>query len=267
MARATNHVVLNLTTLHWLGFPEGSIPPPRISVVLWPVLVKIDGNTAHVTAQTALAGSCTVTGTTGVGSIGDLRANGSISISPVIGQFATAIRPIAVDLSLQSLAGPNVPGIVGLLAVVIDRRGLEADALIAGHAALKDAVETAVNNLIPTFNFGHQQITSDDIKSLVNQVQTKVENTIRQHLDGWLDSINALFRSGTIGTAVFTFAQDDFPKDLMEKAFSNTLAHIDGGAVGIDGNISLAPAKDGRISLDRAIKSATLTGEIALLLT
>src|SRR5262245_38275832 len=163
MARATSHVVLNLTTLHWQGVP----PPPSsagpFSVVVWPVLVKIDGNTAHVTAQTTLAGSATVTGTTGVGSLGILRPNRSIAIPPAIGQFSTKIRPIPVDLSLQNLAGPNVPGIVGLVAVVIDRRGLEDDALIAGHAALNDAVGAAVNRLIPTFNFAHQQITSDDI--------------------------------------------------------------------------------------------------------
>jgi hypothetical protein len=153
------------------------------------------------------------------------------------------------------------------MAVVIDRRGLEDDALVAGHAALKDAVEAAVNGLIPTFDIGHQNITADDIKTLTSQIQTEVENTIRHNLDGWLDNINAFFRSGTVGTAVFHFTQDDFPQDdLAGKEFSQTIAHRDNGAIGVDANISLAPAKDGRVSLDRAIKAATLTGEIALLL-
>jgi len=278
MRRTTNHVVLNVNTLLWqLPFPPPFPPPPPpypplpISLAVWPVFARIDGNTTQVTAQATLMGSATVIGTTGTGSLGTLGPNSSISIPPA-GQSVIQIRPIPVHPSIRPLLGnPNLPGIVGVVVVVLNRGGIEDDALVAGHTALNSAVEAALNNLIMTFGPSHTQITPEDINSLVNQVKTQVEHAVHQAL-GPLDKIHAWWSNGgPVGNVVVHFTQDDLPHllhDLDDTDFTRTVADAGArGAISLGGSISLARAKDRPISLDRATMTSTLTGGIASLFT
>jgi hypothetical protein len=277
MPRTTNHFVLNLTTLNWqvpLSSPIfGPPPPPPIPVVFWPVFVKIDGNTTQVSAQATLTGSASVTGTTGVGSVGAvLQPNSSISIPPAIGQWTSQIKPIPVAPSIQPLLGsPNLPGIFGAVVVVMNPSGIEGDALTAGHTALNNAVESALNNLIMSFGPDHTQITPADIKSLVNQVQNQVAHAVHNAM-GLGDKIHAWWSGGgLVGDATVHNTQDDLPdllQDLAQTEFTETIANsATHGLISLDGSFSRAPAQNRSISLDRAIMAASLTGGMVSLLT
>ena len=95
--------------------------------------------------------------------------------------------------------------------------GIEGDALTAGHTALNNAVELALNNLIMSFGPDHTQITPADIKSLVNQVQNQVAHAVHNAM-GWGTDYAWWSGGGLVGDATVHNTQDDLPDLLQDLA-------------------------------------------------
>jgi hypothetical protein len=240
MPRQSTSLALTLETLYWVGDP---IRPQKddfgFNPGLWPVFFKIDGATAAVSdapeSLGKLVGTATVQGTTGTGKLrAFLQPDRSVPIPEEIGQWLEEVQPIPVGPRLG--AGPDLPGIFGVAAVAFDPGGLEADALEAGHAALNQAVQDALNDLIASLGPLHQEVSDAEIDALVKTVQGKVDSAVHGALDFWDKVKEKLFDLVWFGSAVFHNTQDDLsPHPLDQKELISTFPSGTVGWIGVSG--------------------------------
>lgn len=242
MPRSTQNVVMTLENLYWIPDPlrdqDLSVQP-----CVWPVFFKIDGATAQVSDQLdatfgKLVGTATVVGTSGTGRLaGSLAVDGSLAIPNAIGQWADQLQPIPVGPALQD--GTDVPAIFGVIAVVMDPSGLEADALEAGHAALNDSVLKALNDLIAGLRPFQQDITQPEIDAAVKAIGDAVDSAIHHALDVWDKIKEEFFDTVTYGNILAYYTQDDLPPyPPNQQEFSKDFTWAYPGAVGINGAFS-----------------------------
>jgi hypothetical protein len=83
------------------------------------------------------------------------------------------------------------------------------DGADAGHRALNDAVQNALDGIIPTLGVSHRAVTDDDINQLTGQIQSKVEDAIKNEQNVFENIWSWLNPDDTIGTKVWQFSGDD----------------------------------------------------------
>jgi hypothetical protein len=181
---------------------------------LWTVFFKIDGDTTHVDSSLTLQGTATVVTTPGNhGNLGvhDVDAGDDIPIPPALGELSTVLTPIPVD----SMPGTTVPGVIGCIVVLLEEDETPSSAVQAGHAALNQAVQTALDELISTLSVLHPSPTDNEIKALTDKVGKKVEDAISDNVSVW-DWLTALGNEDDkIGTKVFYYSQNDICKAVL----------------------------------------------------
>ncbi len=182
---------------------------------LWTVFFKIDGDTVHVDSSLTLQGTATVVSTHGNhGNLGvhDVSAGDDVPIPPALGEFSTVLKPIPVDL----LPDRTLSGVIGCIVVLLEEDETPLHAVQEGHAALNQAVQTALDELIPTLNFLHQEPTDAEIKALTDKVGKAVEDAISDNVSVW----DWLFGFGNeddkIGSKVFFKSQNDICQALLD---------------------------------------------------
>jgi hypothetical protein len=181
---------------------------------LWTVFFKIDGETAHVDAAFNLQGTATVVTTPG--NHGDLGPGGvdagnDVPIPPSLGEFSTVLQPIPVDGQAWTL-----PGVVGCIAILMEQDSTSDSAVAHGHDTLNQAVQDALDALIPTLNAGHTEPTDAEIKALTDKVGSQLENAISDQVSAWDWLKVAGNMDDKIGAAVFYKSQDDIIKALLD---------------------------------------------------
>jgi hypothetical protein len=256
MPRQTENVVMSLETLYWAPDPlrdqDLSVQP-----CVWPVFFKIDGATAVLSDQPdtleKLVGTATVVGTTGTGRLaGKLAMNASLTIPPEIGEWSGQVVPIPVGANLQTMLGPDVAGIFGVLALVLDPSGLPANAIEAGHAALNESVQTALNNLITQLPPLPVRIPPEDIDTAAKAIAKAVESAIESALSTLQGIKEYFFDTTAYGYIQTNFKQDDLqpqdvaPGDVNQVEFTNTFTWAYPGAVGVNGAFSRARREVGQ---------------------
>jgi hypothetical protein len=198
-------VKLKLSNIHCSdeGDSIGSAEP-----YLWTVFFKIDGDTTHVDSTLTLQGTATVVTTPGNHRdliARDVDAGDNLPIPPELGEFSTVIKPIPVD----PLPGTTLAGVVGCIVILLEQDETPNAAVAQGHVVLNQAVQTALDDLIPTLNFLHQSPTDADIKTLTDKVGKKVEDAISDGVSVW-DWLTALGNEDDkIGSKVFYASQND----------------------------------------------------------
>ena len=238
MPRQTATLVMTLEALYWAPDPLRD-QDLSVNPCVWPVFFKIDGSTAQVSDQPEtlgrLIGTATVIGTTGTGRIGgSLAVNGSLAIPPEIGQWMGQVQPIPVGPLLND--GTDIPGIFGIIAVVLDPGGLEADALEAGHSALNESVLTALNNLIAGLRALQQDISQSEIDAAVKAVGEAVHSAIVGALDFWDGIKEKFFDLTTYGNVLAYYTQDQLPPyGPNQEEFSPTFTWALPGVIGVNG--------------------------------
>ncbi|MER5326914.1 hypothetical protein [Streptosporangium roseum] len=206
---------IHLTTVHCIDEGDG---PGSAEPYLWTVFFKIDGTNASVTEELHLTGRSTVVAT--VGNQGDLPNHdvddGEIVLVPMtLGFFQTQLRAIPLQRPLGNVR--EVAGVIGMVAVLMEEDNTPASAIAAGHRALNRAVQAALDGLIPTLSFLHQEPTPEEMEAMTEQVGTAVLAAVRDEVSIWewltglgnMDekigtmvvqySQNALLRAGTAG--------------------------------------------------------------------
>src|SRR5207248_222287 len=179
VARPSVDAVLNLETLYWVLDPLRD-DDLESDVNVWPVYFKIDGETALVSDAPEsfgkLIGTATVAGTTGLGKVGKLKIGGSVAIPAAIGRWTGQVVPIPLGSNLN--LGPDVAGIFGAAVLVVQPSDLEEDALLAGHEALNEGVQTALDELIADLKPFQQDVTPNEIDALVAAVRSGIESAV-----------------------------------------------------------------------------------------
>lgn len=207
MARDVLKVNLELDRLqcHDEGDGWGSAEP-----YLWTVFFKIDGSTATVTDSLTLSGNA-LTQTHG-GSQGnlpndDVDAGESITIPASMGHFETELKPIKGGI--LDAFDADLGGVVGVVAVLMEEDNVPNSAAEAGHVALNNAVQTALDQIVATRSFENQDVTDAEIAQFENDIKVAVENAIKGSLN-FFESIWAWVNpDDTIGSHVFLFKHDD----------------------------------------------------------
>ena len=205
-------VKVTLSNIHCYdeGDSIGSAEP-----YLWTVFFKIDGDTAHVNTGMFLEGTATVVATPG--NHGDLGPGGvdggeDVPIPPELGEFSTILTPIPVDGNTTT----NLPGVVGCVVILLEQDSTPDHAVATGHQTLNDAVQQALNDLIPTLHLGHTSPSDDDIKKLTDKIGKQVEDAISDQVSIW-DWLKVLGNmDDKIGSAVFYKSQSDILSALMD---------------------------------------------------
>lgn len=196
-------VMIQLTNIHCSdeGDSIGSAEP-----YLWTVFFKIDGDTTHVDDTLTLQGTATVVTTPG--NHGDLGPGGvnagdDIMIPLELGQFSTVLTPIPID------SGGAVPGVVGCAVILMEQDDTPDHAVDKGHEALNQALQSALDGLIPTLNFQHPSPTKQEIDALSAKVGQQVSDTISNDVSIWEWLKGFGNEDDQIGSAVFYKSHDD----------------------------------------------------------
>lgn len=226
MTRPTESVIVTLNTLTWAQPADPSTGVGAVadlyeylfgtSPYLWTIFFKIDGTTVQVTDALILAGTATTIPT--VGNHGDLglslmQVGQTAPIPQTLGSWTGQLVPIPVAPSVQPLLGVvDFPAVWGVIAVLMSDSGNVPDSAIdAGHRALNQAVQTALDQLIGTIGIGHTTITQADIDNLTKGISDAVSSAVKSAMDWW-DTLWAylLGADGQIGQLVLHWNQDDF---------------------------------------------------------
>jgi hypothetical protein len=200
----TLDVHLKLNNLHCFDEADGrgSAEP-----YLWTVFFKIDGDTAVVNPSLALQGTATVV--TRPGNQRDLPNHDvdpgeTVPIPPILGEFNTQLKPIPLLAPINGAT--HVGGVVGVIAVLMEEDNTRNSSIAKGHAALNKAVQDALNALIPTLKFGHQEPTDAEIEAMKKKIGDTVTSAIKNDVSifDWLGGFGDM--DDRIGSEVFRFS-------------------------------------------------------------
>ena len=227
MPRTTENFVMSLETLYFIHAPV-SDSTLASGVHVWPVFFKIDGTTAQVSDAPEnlgkLLGTATVSGSTGVGPVCLLKPGSSVAIPAEIGQWSDQLVPMPLGPNLQSLGfGSDVGGIFGVVLVIVQPGGLESDALLAGHAALNDGLQSGLNDLIDKLPAGSQNI---DTTGLIQPLKDGIYQAIQGAVTGFWDNVHVFFDRPLSGNTFAYYSQDELPAaDFDQKDFDPAADH------------------------------------------
>lgn len=217
MARDLLRVWLDLERIHCHdeGDGWGSAEP-----YLWTVFFKIDGDTVALTESLTLSGTATVVGTPGShGNLGasDVDAGDDITIPSAIGEWSPLLSPIPVPASLRPVVGDDLPGVVGVVGVLMEEDNVTDAGADAGHAALNAAVASALADVIATRSFSNPDITEEEIDQYMGAVRDAVSDAVKSQQSFFENLWSWLNADDTIGTRVFFWKHDDLAQgDAIE---------------------------------------------------
>ena len=209
-------VRITLDTIHCFDEGDG---PGDAEPYLWTVFFKLDGETVRVVGG-VLQGTATVIATPGDRSnlgVGGVGAGDTIAIPDNLGRFQTILTPIPIfDNATSTMPTGNTSGVIGCAVILLEQDDTPASAIAAGHAALTVALQTQLDQLIPTLNAFHTSPTDDEIKAIVAAVGSAVTNAISNGVGVW-DWLSGLGNmDDTIGTKAVYVSQADICKALLK---------------------------------------------------
>lgn len=209
-------VRIKLDTIHCYdeGDGIGSAEP-----YLWTVFFKLDGETVRVVGG-VLEGTATVIATPGDRSnlgVGSVNGGDDVAIPDALGLFQTILTPIPIFANATStVPSDNTSGVVGCAVILLEQDDTPASAIAAGHAALTVALQTQLDQLIPTLNAFHTSPTDAEIKAVVTAVGNAVTNAISNGVGVW-DWLSGLGNmDDQIGTKAVYVSQADICKALLK---------------------------------------------------
>ena len=178
---------------------------------LWTVFFKIDGDTVALTESLTLSGAPTVATPGSHGNLGDtdVDAGDDITTPSTIGEWSPFLTPIPVPESLRPLVGDDLPGLVGVVCVLMEEDNVTDDGAEAGHAALNTAVASALADIIATRGFSNPDITEEEIDQYMEPVRDTVTEAVKNQQSFFENLWSWLNEDDTIGTRVFFWKQDD----------------------------------------------------------
>ena len=255
-----------------------TIPDDDAEPYLLTVFFKVDGERAFLTDEFALAGAATVVGTPGThGNLGDIsvEAGDVIPIPSAIGQFQTLLRPIALPEPCDALLPEGVPGVVGVLCILLEHDNVTDAGAQAGHDALDAAVKSALDEVVNSLSIDNPGADEDQIAALAEQIRQAVEDAIvgEQNLaENVLTLINAddalgftlfLFEGAELATAPSTPINARYTVQIPIEGLNDweINGRITSGPTSFAGVIgSLVPKLGARVNLDalRALRRGLL---------
>ncbi len=206
MARDILNVILDIDRIiaHTEGDGWGSAEP-----YLWTVFFKIDGQTIAVGESLTLIGAPVVERTPGShGNLGtnDVDSGDVIVVPPAIGEWTTALRAIPGPASLPGL---EFAGVIGVVAVLMEEDNVSDAGAEAGHHALNNAVEQALQELVASLGAANQEVTKEQVDALKSGIEDKVRKAIIDHQNAFQNLWAWFNPDDSIGTQIWYWDHDE----------------------------------------------------------
>jgi hypothetical protein len=208
MARNPLQVQIELDRLHCHdeGDGIGSAEP-----YLWTIYFKVDGDTVALGDDLFLHGTATVKTTPGShGNLGDtdVDAGDNISIPWAIGMFQTTLNPIPVPEWVKELGVEDVGGVAGVAAILMEEDWVTDAGAEAGHAALNQFIQQALDTIIPTLGVTNPDVDDEEIAQLTSGAEKAISNAVKDAQGRWDNFVSWLNPDDQIGNKVWTFSHD-----------------------------------------------------------
>ena len=174
---------------------------------LWTIFFKIDGTTAVLNDDLTLSGSALVVTTPGShGNLpnSDVDEGETIPVPSAIGEWNVTLHPIKSPPSLEPLT-PSVSGLIGVLCVLMEEDNVSDAGAEAGHRALNNSVESALNDLVNGYNVFSSSFGDEEMAQLIEDAKNAVKDAIKSEQSFWENVWSWFNADDVIGTALFTF--------------------------------------------------------------
>lgn len=241
MARDTLRVLIKLERINCFdeGDGWGSAEP-----YLWTVFFTIDGQTTFVSDSLKLVGEADVIFTPGShDNLGVTSVDpGIVPIPSAIGERSMTLVPIPLPAFIHELAGVDLPGIAGVVCVLMEEDNVTDSGAEAGHQALNQAIKSALDEVIATRTPTNTTPTDEEIADLIGAVAEKVEDAIKDHQSAFQNLWAFLNADDQIGSKVFFFTGDQLQEEgpvHFNQRFQN---HGDWEIVGVASATVVCPA-------------------------
>jgi len=175
---------------------------------LWTVFFKIDGDTVSLNTDLTLSGTATVVTTPG--SHGNLDTNSvdagdHVSIPSDIGKWQTKFSPIPAPSTLSGLIPNGLPGVIGIICILMEEDNVSDDGAESAHVALNNAVQNALDNIIATRTFTNQNISDEELADFEGDIQNDIINAIQSQQNFFENIWSWVNPDDAIGTGIFFF--------------------------------------------------------------
>nr|WP_295870750.1 hypothetical protein [uncultured Chitinophaga sp.] len=216
---------LNIQLNHIHCFDEGD-GPGNAEPYLWTLFYKIDGDTFRFgndndPEEQLLWGAVTIEKRNPLH--GNLNNNNVdeddvVAIPPAIGKWETVLRPIPVTDNNKSMVAAlsddftDLPGIAGVVVILMEEDNLSNDAVEAGYNAFCATFQAKMNQLIN----GRDLVRL--AAGITEEMENDLEAAVREAVEAAIpDSMNFLEKvwnwiagpDQTLGSASFRFGHDD----------------------------------------------------------
>jgi hypothetical protein len=204
---------------------------------LWPVFFKVDGD-SYAVDNVGLIGFPTIIDTNGKhGNLNDddVGENDQVFVPAAVGNQTVLLKPIPInDPVLRSLLGTDdLPGIAGVVFVLMEEDGWPDDFATTGYNALIEAVRLGVAKAVASFQHASATPTDDEIDEQIADVKTlaakMVKGLILEHMTGGQIGGFGTVRNNDdqIGMDIWRVDQDEFAR-LNSRGFQSDFNNSDG---------------------------------------
>lgn len=224
MARATLNLKILLENVHCHdeGDGWGNAEP-----YLWPIFFKIDGDSYAVEAGSGLIGFPTIESRNGHhGNLNntDVDAGNDVQVPETLGLWQTTLKPIPInDPFIKSLIGEDLPGIAGVIVVLMEEDNWPDSLADIGYNALVNSVQLAVAKVAAGFQKATHAPTKPEIDAAIQTVKdtasSMVHDAVKGTMSGWQLLWYGTFGNNddTIGSEVWTFDHDAFAQKAVNE--------------------------------------------------
>lgn len=154
---------------------------------LWTIFFKIDGECLSLSPEFKLEGEALFQFSEGShGNLGvDAVKSGEIVHIPLdAGLFSTDLKPIEVPFFNY-----EIPGIIGIVAVLMEKENVSRAGAEAGHKALNDHVKNAVNQSIRNFD-----VKEIDVENIQESIRKYFQGQVEKFVDGIEEAVEVAVR-------------------------------------------------------------------------
>jgi hypothetical protein len=200
---------------------------------LWTAFFQIDGSTIRLSQQFELVGQASLQ--FGAGSHGNLgqqvfAAGDAISIPPEIGQWQVDLHPLEVPFFNYS-----IPGIIGIVAVLMQERSVSDNGAEAGHEALNQYLTESIGRAIQEFDVKHIDVENiqpslkryfaDQVATLADGIEGHLRKAIINS-QSWVQNLWSLIdQDELIGYCVYDLTATDVPEGDTGLALKQAWTH------------------------------------------
>jgi hypothetical protein len=205
--------------------------PGNAEPYLWPVFWKVDGSSFAYESGAGLIGNPIVDVRNGHhGNLGttDVDAGNDVGIPDGLGTWETQLKTIPInDSGIQALLGADdIPGMAGVVAVLMEADGWTDSLADTGYNALVDAVQLSVARIAADFQHALQAPTQAEIKAKIDTVKATAADSVHNQVKGSMDAFQLLWygtfgdNDDQVGTEAFTVNTDQLRDSGWYVAFN-----------------------------------------------